>query len=93
MLRFIARHGLVRVIGGRAVPALMLWDLAMLANRTRQIPVVDRAFGAVPTWPPGAFVRASSRAHGRGARPGREAPSIRARRVDDAPDRRPATPC
>jgi hypothetical protein len=42
MLRFIARHGLVRMIGGRAVPALLLWDLAMLANRTRRIPVVDR---------------------------------------------------
>ena len=38
MLRFIARHGLVRMIGGRAVPALLLWDLAMLANRTRRIP-------------------------------------------------------
>ena len=42
MFRFIARHGLVRLIGGRAVPALMLWDLAMLANRARQIPVVER---------------------------------------------------
>jgi hypothetical protein len=42
MLRFIARHGLVRMIGGRAVPALLLWDLAMLANRTRRIPAVDR---------------------------------------------------
>jgi hypothetical protein len=42
MFRFIARHGLVRMIGGRAVPALLLWDLAMLANRTRRIPVVDR---------------------------------------------------
>jgi len=42
MFRFIARHGLVRLIGGRAVPALLLWDLAMLANRARQIPVVER---------------------------------------------------
>ena len=42
MLRFVARHGLVRLIGGRAVPALFLWDLAMLANRTRRIPAVDR---------------------------------------------------
>ena len=42
MFRFIARHGLVRLIGGRAVPALMLWDLAVLANRARQIPVVER---------------------------------------------------
>jgi len=42
MFRFVARHGLVRLIGGRAVPALRLWDLAMLANRARQIPVVER---------------------------------------------------
>jgi hypothetical protein len=42
MYRFLARRGLARLIGGRAVPALMLWDLAMLANRTRQMPIVDR---------------------------------------------------
>jgi hypothetical protein len=42
MMRFLLRHGAVRLIGGRAVPALMLIDLAMLANRTRKIPVVDR---------------------------------------------------
>lgn len=42
MLRFVARHGLVRVIGGRAVPVLLAWDVLVLANRTRQIPVVDR---------------------------------------------------
>ncbi|MFL5647215.1 MAG: hypothetical protein ACJ77V_01220 [Chloroflexota bacterium] len=42
MLRFLLRHGAVRLIGGRAVPALMLIDLAMLANRTRKVPVVDR---------------------------------------------------
>ncbi len=42
MLRFVARHGLVRLIGGRAVPALLIWDLAMLANKTRRIPAVDR---------------------------------------------------
>jgi hypothetical protein len=42
MLRFIARHGLVRMIGGRAVPALLLWDLAVMANRARQIPAVER---------------------------------------------------
>jgi hypothetical protein len=42
MYRFIVRHGLVRMIGGRAVPALLLWDLAVVANRTRQIPIVDR---------------------------------------------------
>ena len=42
MMRFLLRHGAVRLIGGRAVPALMLIDLAMLANRARQVPVVDR---------------------------------------------------
>jgi hypothetical protein len=42
MYRFIVRHGLVRLIGGRAVPAMMLWDLAVIANRTRRIPIVDR---------------------------------------------------
>ena len=42
MLRILARHGLVRIIGGRAVPALLIWDLVVLADRTRQIPVVDR---------------------------------------------------
>jgi len=42
MLRFVLRHGAVRLIGGRAVPALMLIDLALMANRARQVPVVDR---------------------------------------------------
>jgi hypothetical protein len=42
MMRFLLRHGAVRLIGGRAVPALMLIDLAMLANRTRKVPIVDR---------------------------------------------------
>lgn len=42
MLRFVARHGLVRVIGGRAVPVLLVWDVLVVANRARQIPVVDR---------------------------------------------------
>jgi hypothetical protein len=51
MLRFLLRHGAVRMIGGRAVPVLMLWDLAMLANRARKIPVVDRGLrrGAAAT--------------------------------------------
>ena len=40
--RYAMRHGMVRLIGGRAVPALLALDLLMLANRTRQIPVVDR---------------------------------------------------
>lgn len=47
MLRFVARHGLlryglVRVAGRRAVPAMLAWDLLMLADRTRRIPIVDR---------------------------------------------------
>jgi hypothetical protein len=42
MLRFIVGHGLVRFAGRRAVPALLAWDLLVLANRTRRIPIVDR---------------------------------------------------
>jgi len=42
MLRFVMRHGLVRLIGGRAVPAMYVWDLVVLADRARRIPVVDR---------------------------------------------------
>jgi hypothetical protein len=42
MIRFLVRHGLVRVVGGRLVPAMMVWDIAVLANKTRQIPIVDR---------------------------------------------------
>lgn len=42
MLRFVVRYGVVRLIGRRAVPALLAWDLAVVANRARQIPVVER---------------------------------------------------
>ena len=42
MLRFLIRAGLIRVVGRRAIPALMLIDVALLANRARRIPVVDR---------------------------------------------------
>ena len=42
MIRFLVRHGLVRVVGGKLVPALMVWDIAVLANKTRRIPIVDR---------------------------------------------------
>ncbi len=42
MVRFLLRHGLVRVVGGRLVPAMLVWDIAVLANKTRQIPIVDR---------------------------------------------------
>ena len=42
MLRFLIRAGLIRVVGRRAIPALMLIDVALLANKARRIPVVDR---------------------------------------------------
>ena len=42
MFRFLVRHGFVRVVGGRLVPILLVWDLAVIANRVRQIPAVDR---------------------------------------------------
>lgn len=42
MFRFLVRHGLVRVVGGRLVPVLIVWDVAVIANRVRQIPAVDR---------------------------------------------------
>lgn len=70
MLRFIARHGLVRLVGGRAVPALLIWDLAMLANRTRRIPAVDRGLrrgaGAVGRGLAAAVDRRPRRGRGRG---------------------------
>jgi hypothetical protein len=40
MFRFVVRYGLIRVVGRRAVPALMIWDAAVMANRARQIPIV-----------------------------------------------------
>jgi hypothetical protein len=43
MLKFAMRHGLVRLIGGRAVPLMWAWDVAVLANKARRIPVVDRS--------------------------------------------------
>ena len=42
MLKFAMRHGLVRLIGGRAVPLMWAWDVAVLANKARRIPIVDR---------------------------------------------------
>ena len=42
MLRFAIRHGLVRMVGRRAVPIMLAWDVAVMANRARQIPIVDR---------------------------------------------------
>ena len=42
MWRWLVRYGAVRVVGRRAVPVLMLWDAAVMANRVRRIPAVDR---------------------------------------------------
>jgi hypothetical protein len=42
MLRFVARYGLVRLVGRRVLPALMVWDAMVMANKARQIPIVDR---------------------------------------------------
>ena len=68
MMRFLLRHGAVRLIGGRAIPALWLLDAAMLANRVRKVPVVDRNLrrGAAA-----AQRKASSTVSGRSGRPGR----------------------
>jgi len=43
MLKLAMRHGLVRLIGGRAVPLMWVWDMAVLANKARRIPIVDRS--------------------------------------------------
>ncbi len=43
MLRFVVRYGLVRMIGRRAVPALMVWDAMVMADKARRIPIVDRS--------------------------------------------------
>jgi hypothetical protein len=42
MLRMAVRFGVVRFFGRRAVPAMLAVDLLLLANRTRQVPIVDR---------------------------------------------------
>lgn len=42
MMRWLLRYGAIRIVGRRAVPVLMLWDAAVLANKARRIPVVDR---------------------------------------------------
>lgn len=72
MLRFVARYGLVRLVGRRAVPALLVWDIATLANKTRQIPLVDRTLRRGV----GAARRGlGSAVTGRRRRPVRETPS------------------
>jgi hypothetical protein len=42
MMRSLLRYGAIRIVGRRALPVLMVWDAAVLANKARQIPVVDR---------------------------------------------------
>ena len=42
MWRWLVRYGAIRVVGRRAVPVLMIWDAAVMANRVRRIPAVDR---------------------------------------------------
>jgi hypothetical protein len=43
MMRWLLRYGAIRIVGRRVVPVLMVWDAAVLANKARQIPAVDRA--------------------------------------------------
>src|SRR5262245_53222856 len=42
MWRWLVRYGAIRVVGRRALPVLMLWDAAVMANKVRRIPAVDR---------------------------------------------------
>ena len=85
MLKFAMRHGLVRLIGGRAVPLMWAWDIAVLANKARRIPIVDRSLrrGA------GAAVRGAGSVVGSprwATRPGRR--GLLDRRLDGRPGRR-----
>jgi hypothetical protein len=43
MMRWLLRYGAIRLVGRRALPVLMVWDAAVLANKARRIPAVDRA--------------------------------------------------
>jgi hypothetical protein len=83
MLRFVARYGLVRLVGRRVLPALMVWDAMVLANKARQIPIVDRGLrrGA------GAARRGAA-----GAWAGRRRPGRRPRRPDEPEAARPGEP-
>ena len=88
MLKFAMRHGLVRLVGGRAVPLMWAWDIAMLANKARRIPVVDRSLrrgAGVAVRGAGSVVRSPRWA----TRPGRRGFLDRreARRRDVGPDR------
>ncbi len=86
MLKFVMRHGLVRLIGGRAVPLMWSWDVAVLANRARRIPVVDRDLrtGAAPPFAVAGTVVRGPRWTARPSRPGRPARK-RARLVERHP--------
>jgi len=43
MMRWLLRYGAIRLVGRRVLPVLMVWDAAVLVNKARQIPAVDRA--------------------------------------------------
>jgi hypothetical protein len=77
MLRFVARYGLVRLVGRRVVPALLVWDAMVLANTARQIPIVDRGLrrgaGAARRTAAGALAR--RRRRGRSGEPGAPDPT------------------
>jgi hypothetical protein len=83
MLRFLARHGLVRMIGGRAVPVLFAWDIVMLANRTRRIPIVDRNLRRAGRNARGRLEEAGAAAAARRAARRDERAASRAARADD----------
>jgi hypothetical protein len=84
MLRFVARHGLVRLVGGRAVPALMIFDLLVLANRTRRIPMVDRGLRRGARAVRSRVVAAVDGLPARPTRPARPGRSARSDRDGDA---------
>ena len=71
MLKFLVRHGLVRMIGGRAIPLMWAWDVAVLANKARRIPVVDRTLrrGAGAAMRQAGTVGANTRLRRRPTRP------------------------
>jgi hypothetical protein len=84
MLRFAVRHGLVRLIGGRAVPLMIVYDVAVLANKARRIPLVDRTLrkgAGVAVRGAGSVVRSPRWA----TRPGRRG-VLRRRPPDAGPD-------
>lgn len=77
MARWVFRIAVLRLLGRRAMPALMALDLLFLANRVRRIPTVDRSLR-----------RAASTAGGPLHRAARRATHPSPRRADMADDRR-----